>query len=295
MTLAASTSEVLTTALEASWPTRLPKLAAMVCKMRSQKALVLGLVAVVALAGVGGYGGYRVWRHLQAAAPRPAPSTAVVVGAPATTAPSASTVPTPKPAPTPLPASVFVKVPYTAQSPFNQWGAGNPHEEYCEAAALLMVSQYFKGDTRDRIPGAEADASMGQIVGVERKDFPGVLDLSLADIGSVGTQLYGLTPTVAPVDPTEIQRNLAEGRPVIIPVMTHGSNGQKISPYYGSVNVYHVIVLIGYDTAKGLYYTNDAGFVQGQNFAYPWSTLSTAIDAQAQKFPQGRVMLVFTR
>ena len=294
-TLATRTSVVLTTALEPSWLTRLLKLAAIVCKMRSQKAVLMGLVGLVALAGVGGYGGYRVWRHLQAAAPRPAPATAVVVGAPATLMPSPPAIATPTPAPTPLPASVLVRVPYTAQSPYNTWGAGNPHEEYCEAAALLMIGQYFKGDSRDRIPAAEADAAMGQIVAAERRDFPGVLDLPLADIGSVGSQLYGLTPQVAPVDPTEIQRNLAQGRPVIIPVMTHGANGQKISPYYGAINVYHVIVLTGYDTAKGLYYTNDAGFVQGQNFPYAWSTLATAIDAQAQKYPQGRVMLVFAK
>ncbi len=261
--------------------------------MRSQRVLVIGLVAAVLVAGVGGYGGYRVWRHFRAVAPAPPPRTAVVVGAPAAPAPAVSTGPTPTPAPTPLPPSVFVKVPYTAQSPFNQWGAGNPHEEYCEAAAMLMVGQYFRGDTRARIPPAEADASMSQIVGTERKTFPGVLDLPLSDIGMVGTQLYNLAPTISPVDPDAIQRNLAEGRPVIVPVMTHGANGQKISPYYGSVNVYHVIVLTGYDSQKGLFYANDAGFVEGQSYAYTWGTLSTAIDAQAQKFPQGRVMLVF--
>src|SRR5262249_57690090 len=115
----------------------------------------------------------------------------------------------------------------------------------------------------------------------------------LSSMCSDWTHIYGLSPTVMPVDLDAIERNLASGRPVIIPVMTHGVNGQKISPHYGTLNVYHVIVLIGYDNQKGLLYTNDAGFVEGQNYAYTWSTLSTAIDAQAGKFPQGRVMLVF--
>src|SRR5262245_39527940 len=105
MTLAARTSVVLTTARAPSWPTRLLKLAAIVCKMLRQKAVVGGLVALVALAGVGGYGGYRVWRHLQATAPRPAPSAAVVVSGPAATAPSPPPAAIPTPAPTPLPAS----------------------------------------------------------------------------------------------------------------------------------------------------------------------------------------------
>ena len=98
-----------------------------------------------------------------------------------------------------------------------------------------------------------------------------------------------------PVDLEQIQRSLANGRPVVIPVMTHGMGGPGISPNYGSHNVYHVIVVTGYDSAKGLLYTNDAGFQQGQNFAYSWSTLSTAIDAQTRTVPQGRVMLVFDK
>jgi peptidase C39-like protein len=258
--------------------------------MLSAKAVAAAL-AVIVLSGGASYSGYRLGRHFLAGAPQPPPSAAVVYQAPPPAEePPAS--PTPTPAPTPLPASVLIKVPYTPQSPFNQWGSGNVHEEYCEAAALLMVRDFFKGDSRAQIPKAEADGAMAQIVGDERRMFPGVLDLPLSSIGSVGT-MYGLNPTVMPVDLDAIERNLASGRPVIIPVMTHGVNGQKISPHYGSLNVYHVIVLIGYDNTKGLLYANDAGFVEGQNYTYTWNTLSTAIDAQARKFAQGRVMLVF--
>jgi hypothetical protein len=261
-------------------------------QMLRSRALA-GALATVLLV-VGGYAGYRVWRHAQNAAPRPAPAAQLVLGAPVPTpAAEAAAFPTPIPTATPLPTSVFVKVPYTAQSPYNKWGAGNPHEEYCEAAATLMVGQYFRGDTRAAIPPAEADAAMARIVSVERQTFPGVLDLPLTSIAAIGTQLYGLHPTVAPVDLNQIEHSLASGQPVIIPVMTHGAAGQKISPHYGSVNVYHVILLTGYDNARGLLYANDAGFVEGQNTAYTWSVLSSAIDAQAARYPQGRVMLTF--
>jgi hypothetical protein len=262
-----------------------------VCRMLSRRTLVSALVAVVVLGGAGA-AGYRYWRHLQAAAPLPAPHTAVVLTAPTTPPPAAT--PTSTPAPTPLPPSVFVKVPYTSQFPFNQF-TDRAHAEYCEAAALLMLSDYLKGDARARIPAAEADAGMGQIVGVERSTFPGVLDLPLTSVGAVGAQMFGMRPTVSPVDLNQIERNVADGRPVVIPVMTHGAGGPAIAPFYGSTNVYHVIVITGYDSARNLLYTNDAGFIQGQNYAYTWSTLSSAIDAQTQKIPQGRVMLVFDR
>lgn len=259
--------------------------------MLGHRTLVAALVALVALGGVG-YSGYRVWRHFQGSAPIAAPNTAVVISAPAAVPATAAPTAAPTPVPT-LPPSVFIKVPYTSQFPFNQFGMTDPHENYCEAAALLMVSDYFKGDGRDRIPPAEADSGMGGIVSTERRDFPGVMDLPLTSVGAVGTKLFSLQPTVVPVDLEQIERNLAAGRPVIVPVMTHGAGGAKIAPFYGSDNVYHVIVITGYDAAKGLLYTNDAGFIQGQNYAYTWATLSSAIDAQTQHMTQGRVMLVF--
>jgi Peptidase_C39 like family len=260
--------------------------------MLSGKPLVAALIALVAVGGLG-YSGYRVWRHFSAAGSAPPPKTAVVI-APPSDAPAAPATTAPTPVPT-LPPSVFVRVPYTSEFPFpNEITRNDPHENYCEAAALEMVSQYFKGDTRDVLPPAEADAGMGGIVSVERKTFPGVLDLPLTSVATVGQQMFGLRPTVAPVDLAEIQRNLAAGRPVIVPIMTW-VGGSRISEHYGNVGVYHVVVLTGYDSAKGLLYTNESGFTQGHNWSYSWSLLSSAIDAQALKYPQGRVMLVFDR
>jgi len=259
--------------------------------MLSRKTLVGALIALVAVGGLG-YSGYRVWRHFIANAAAPPPKTAVVIAAPSDT-PSAMPA-TPTPVPT-LPPSVYVKVPYTSEFPFaNEINPKDPHENYCEAAALEMVSQYFKGDTRVFLPAAEADAGMGGIVSVERRTFPGVLDLPLTSVASVGTQMFGLKATISPVDQVEIRRNLAAGRPVIVPLMTW-VNGTRISEHYGSVGVYHVVVLTGYDSAKGVFYTNESGFTEGHDWPYTWSLLSSAIDAQAAKYPQGRVMLVFDK
>ena len=259
--------------------------------MLSRKPLVAALIGLVALGGLG-YSGYRVWRHLQVSAAAPAPKTALVISAPTPAEVPATAAPTPVPT---LPPSVFIKVPYTSQFPHEEFGGNTPNQNYCEAAALLMVSDYFKGDSRDVIPPDEADSGMAGIANVERRDFPGVMDLPLTSVASVGTQLFGLQPTVAPVDLQVIQRNLAAGRPVIVPVMTHLPSGAAIASHYGRVPVYHVILITGYDATKNLLYTNDAGFIEGQHYAYSWSLLSSAIDAQTLKYPQGRVMLVFSK
>jgi hypothetical protein len=249
----------------------------------------------VAVGGLG-YAGYRVWRHFLAAAPTPAPKTAVVIGAPSDAPTAVPTTAAPTPAPT-LPPSVFIKVPYTSEFPHHNefQNPNDPHLNYCEAAALEMISQYFKGDTRQDLPPVEADTAMGSIVSTERKDYPGVLDMPLTDVAAVGTQLFGLKPTISPVDLNGIETNLAAGRPVIVPIMTHLASGEKLSMYYGTGSVYHVVVITGYDSTKGILYTNESGFFQGMNWQYSWTLLSSAIDAQAAKYPQGRVMLVFDK
>jgi hypothetical protein len=261
--------------------------------VRRRVTLVVGLAALLAVTAAGG--GLYYLRHHNSFTPRPAPKTAVVLEAPAPT-PSFEPTPvataTPAPTPTPLPDSVRLNVPFTVQAPFANWD--REHEEYCEAAALLMVRNYYRKDGRANLPPAEADRDMTSIVAHERKTFPGVLDLPLSDMAVVGGALDPpLQGEVARADPDDIKRDLANGWPVIIPVMTHGGpGGQKIKPYYGATNVYHVILLIGYD-ASGQLITNDAGIKEGQYLTYSWDVLSTAMDAQAQRFGQGRVMLVF--
>ena len=251
---------------------------------------MVGLAALLLVATAGG--GLYYWRHHNAFTPRPAPKTAVVLEAPSPT-PSAepTATATPVPTPTPLPDSVRLNVPFTVQAPFANWD--REHEEYCEAAALLMARNYYRKDGRATIPPAEADRDMTAIVAYERKTFPGVLDLPLSDMAVVGGALDPpLQGEVVQADPDEIKRDLASGWPVIVPVMTHGGpGGQKIKPYYGATNVYHVILLIGYD-ASGQLISNDAGIKEGQYLTYSWDLLSTAMDAQDRKYGQGRVMLV---
>ena len=257
--------------------------------------VAFALVAVLAGVGSAGLALYDS-RHPDLVA-RPVPSTDVVIAAPPTPTPTSEPTSTPTPSPTPLPASLFIQhVPYTVQAPYANWDSA--HEEYCEAAALLMVNRYYKGQVypADRIPPAEADPAMGQIVQTERQMFPGVLDLSLDKVAAVGKALYNYDSQLQPATLDGVKAALAAGRPVLIPVNTHGGpGGQKISPYYGSPGVYHVIVLIGYD--GGTVYANDAGISQGQRYAYSWSLMELAMDAQAtlaKPQSQGRVMLTFT-
>lgn len=261
-----------------------------------------GLLSLLCWVGAAGVG-YQAWHRLRAPTPPAPPRTAVVVRAPTAPQVAAAPLQTPTPSPTPLPASLIIQtVPFTIQAPFQNWDRA--HQEYCEAAAVYMVGQYFAGDRRPRIPPAEAEAKMSQMVAWERASFPGLLNLPLSDLVELGARYYGLAGQVEPVDLETIQRHLAAGRPVLIPVMTHGGpGGTRIYPTYGAHNVYHIIVLVGYDAPRGWVYTNDAGLREGMGLEYSWSTLDEAISAQARThfdqdgipvpWQQGRSMLVF--
>jgi len=256
-------------------------------------AVAFALIAVIS----GGTSAALAVYHTRHSVPlvQPIPKVAHVISAPPTATPTPEPSASAPTVPAPIPDSVFIKgVPYTVQAPTGNWDAA--HEEYCEAAAVLMVGRFYRGDKypSDRIPPADADAAMAQIVQYERQTWPGVLDLSLDKVGQDGKQFYNLQPTLSPATLDNIKQALANGNPVIIPVMTHGGpGGTKISPYYSAGNVYHVIVLIGYDTKQ--LYTNDAGIAQGQNYPYTWDVLSVAMQAQQQRMGQGSVMLTYSQ
>lgn len=274
--------------------------------------VALSLVGVVVLAGAARVG-YHRWQTLHPAGPAPLPRNAVVIQStptPTETAVPSTATPTAPPTPEPLRPITVLAVPYTGQAPTGNWDA--VHEDYCEAAAVLMVGYWYQkryiGSDVQTIPPGEAEQKMAEITRWERANFPGH-DLDLNQVASVASNFYNLDGQVVPVGPDDsdaIRRQIAAGKPVIIPVMTQLLDGQKINPQYtyhrgaqGGYGVYHVMVLIGYDVNTGEFYADDAGIVpQGKRVSYPWSRLSAAIDAQTVSSDtavrQGRLMLVLS-
>lgn len=272
------------------------------------RGLSAGLLAVTVVALLGAFTiGFRDYLRRGPVVSPPPRVAHLATPPPATPTPTPAPTATPAPTPTPLPASALIaSVPYTVQAPNNQWDA--THQEYCEAAAVTMVGLYYQGATfpGNVIPAGTANADMAGVVAWERQTWPGQLNLSLQQVGQDGAHFYGLTASVVPLDWDAIQRYLAGGQPVIIPVMTHGGPGNTmINPDYGSQNVYHVIVLVGYNAASDVVYTDDAGINQGHDMAYPWPTLQTAVQSMTRTAVdqtgvpvpsgQGLSMLVFAR
>ena len=192
----------------------------------------------------------------------------------------------PSPSPVAAPASAVLQVPYSVQAPGNNWKV---FENACEEDALLMYHDYLEGDHRTDVPVAEADPALRTMQKWQVDHWGAEKDLTIDRTGQLAQAYYGYHYQVIPATEQSIKDQLAAGRPVIIPVMTHSLQ----NPNYGAQTVYHEVLIKGY-TDKGVV-TNDGGIWQGKNWFYAWNVVFQAIDAQTPKMSQGRVALVLTK
>jgi uncharacterized protein YvpB len=188
----------------------------------------------------------------------------------------------------PIPSSKTLNVAYAAQAPFGNWTI---HEESCEEAALYMYQQYFSGKkySSNRIPDAEADIVYRDMKGWQTSHYGKEPDLTMSALGKFAKEYYGLSYETKDATEINIKRAISDGKPVIVPVMTHSLENNMYGPY----SVYHVLFIKGFDTNGVL--TNDAGVGNGQDHHYSWNTLWKAIDAQKVQMNQGRVMLTLSK
>lgn len=185
-----------------------------------------------------------------------------------------------------LPDSKLITVPYTVQAPFGNWKV---HEESCEEAALLMDHQFLTGDKSEQIDQHKADTELRAMKDWQVKHYGKEPDLTIVKLGEFAQSYYGHNPNVKNnITEDDIKKEIAAGRPVMVPVMTQSLK----NPHYSPGNVYHILLIKGYDQTGVI--TNDAGVKEGMNWHYDWNTLWTAIDAQTPKMNQGRSLLVLS-
>lgn len=189
--------------------------------------------------------------------------------------------------PKPLPASHLIPMPYTPQAPFANWAV---HEESCEEAAVLMYRHFLLGKGAGQVDQVQADKDLRSLRSWQLKIWGPEKDLNLDGVGRLAEGYFGYSyKATEDIGAEEIKREIAEGRPVLVPVMTHSLE----NPHYGRENTYHILVIKGYDAAGVI--TNDAGIREGENYRYTWTVLFRAIDAQTSKMNQGRDMLVIVK
>lgn len=171
-----------------------------------------------------------------------------------------------------LPATFNLAVPFTSQAPNGVW---DPlHEDACEEASIYMVDQYFAGAGNVKIDPAIADPVLVDMVNMAQSELGHGLSITAEQVVELVDAYYdGYTAEIIE-DPSinDIKQFLVDGYPVIVPAA-----GRELgNPFFtGEGPLYHMLVIRGYDESR--FITNDPGTRHGQNYAYLYSVLMSAM------------------
>lgn len=186
--------------------------------------------------------------------------------------PTPSPSPKPTPAPTPVsPIEFNLAVPFSSQAPFMVWDPY--HEETCEEASILMVMEFYRGETAKTLDTQFAEDEYKKMTDLETSLGYG-LSITAAETVDL-IQKYSEFSAEVLDNPTieDLKAHLAKGEPIIVPAA-----GRKLgNPFFtGEGPIYHMLVIRGY-TKDGKFITNDPGTRHGQNYSYDQNVFMNAI------------------
>ncbi len=172
-----------------------------------------------------------------------------------------------------IPASCDLEVPFTCQSPYQNWNM--PWQEACEEASLIMLDHYLKDEYLNlEIPKDVANQEILDMVDWQLANWGGHFDLKAEDIARLAKEYYGYKNVEVKYDITidDIKKELAQGNAVLVPTA-----GQMLAnPHFTAPGpVYHNLVIVGFD--ENGFITNDPGVWQGFKFRYTFDNLYNAI------------------
>lgn len=176
---------------------------------------------------------------------------------------------TPVATPTPI-YETNLGVPFSSQAPHGNWEL--PYQETCEEASAMLVDAFW---TERTFTPETADAELLDVVQWQQETFGFYFHTTAEETARILRQYYGYNDVrvLYDIGIADIKRELAAGRPVIVPAagrLLGNPNFRQPGP------VYHMLVVKGF-TADGQFITNDVGTRKGHNFLYDQEVLLNAI------------------
>lgn len=160
-------------------------------------------------------------------------------------------------------------IPFQSQAPFADWG--QPYQEACEEASIIMVDAYLQDSLLTKEIMKERILAM---VDWQMKNWGGHHDLPIMQVAELTQALYGYSVRIIPdLTIEKIKVELNKGNPVIVPTAGRelgNPNFRQPGP------IYHMLVIKGY-TADGLIITNDPGTRKGADYTYKPEVLMAAL------------------
>lgn len=169
-----------------------------------------------------------------------------------------------------IPTDINLDVPWMSQAPFSDWG--EPYQEACEEASMIMLDKFF--DKQTYIAPADADKAIQDLVAYENTTRGDYKDTTAEETAVILREKFGYTDVrVMPFDTSDDIKNIVgRGIPVIIPF----SGKELKNPNFRNGGpLYHMLVVKGY-TADGLFITADPGTRKGKDYTYSFSRIVEA-------------------
>ena len=167
-------------------------------------------------------------------------------------------------------AAAVRSVPFTSQAPFGNWDY--PWQEFCEEASVVMAAHFIWN--APLVPHV-ADLEMQLIKKYEKLVFGQYKNTSVDETALILRDLYGFknVSTKKITSLADIKKEIAAGNIAIVPA----AGVLLKNPYFTSPPRYHMLVVYGFDDARGVFITNDPGTRRGKGLEYTQSVLFPAI------------------
>ena len=193
-----------------------------------------------------------------------------------------------------VPAKISLPVPFYWEIPDGVWVP--PWSGACEEASIAAVEGYYLKQPKKIVKKADAKQIMFPLFGIENRIFGYNSDTSGSEIVRLINDYTSFDATLRD-NPTlmEIKNELANGHPVISLHYGYDLNNPRHRFRRGGSS-YHVMVITGYDDAKGEFLANDSELPDGIDFRYKYGTiLSTLHDFNHQtKKADGPARVIIT-
>lgn len=169
-----------------------------------------------------------------------------------------------------LPKEINLAVPFTSQAPFEDWSM--PYKEACEEASVIMVNAFLKNI---KLTKNDVKEEILKLVEWQKDNFGHWEDTDVEETAHILREYYGYKNirVVYDISIDDIKREIAQGRPVILPAAGR-LLGNKYFRQPGPL--YHMLVARGW-TKDGKIITNDPGTKRGESYLYEPETLINAI------------------
>jgi len=171
-------------------------------------------------------------------------------------------------------AKEFLDVPFTSQAPTGNW-KDERFQNGCEEASVLMAMRWVQG--KKIISKKQAKKEILALADYQKKIYGSSVDTSAQDtIDRLFKGYYSYTGVEVRYDITknDIRTELQSGNIIITPM-----NGKNLkNPHFKRPGpTTHMLLILGYDTKKKEFITNDPGTQYGKNYHYKESTLESAL------------------